>query len=81
MNYNPDMDAVLQRLLWDVMDIKESKHITVKALCDMADITYGNYKVLFWRNAKKHSGFKALLSVIDALGYKLVLRRKDEGNG
>lgn len=82
MIYNVDAEDLYRRLIYDIMDIREAKKIKVNALCDLAGITYRNYECLFWRYSRKkaqvNTNIKALLAVIDALGYKLVLRRKDD---
>ena len=84
MNYNEEMEDAYRRLIYDIMDIREAKRIKISDLCDTAKITYRNYQSLFWRFGRKECGvntnIKSLMSVIDALGYKLVLRRKEDGD-
>lgn len=87
MNYNMDAEDAYRRLIYQIMDIREAQKLKVQILCDMADITIRNYEVLFYRISKRkgmkqvrvNTNIKSLLAVVDALGYELVLKKKEDG--
>lgn len=77
MLFNERAEDTYQRLVWDIKDIAHEKRIRQQELANAAGITYSHLNMLFNRTYK-NSGIKAILALVDALGYEQVLRKRED---